>query len=122
MKYLAWLLLTASLNVGAADFICNGKANRYDLADVYTGKPVLIGNAFVTGYMLPSSHPDTIAAFGELGLSPATAERIAKTSGLVDRYIKITTPEQILINVEQISPSVGYVTLYLNGRNAKICK
>ena len=122
MKYLAWLLLTASINVGATDFVCNGKANRYDLMDAYAGRPVLIGNTFVTAYILPSNHPDSIAAFGELGLSPTTAERLAKSSGLVDRYIKLTTPDQMLIKVEQTPPSVGYVPMLLGARNAKICR
>lgn len=122
MKKLAQLLLIVSFNVSAADFICNGKANRYDLMDVYSGKPVLIGNAFVTGYILPSNHPETIAAFGELGLSPSTAERLAKSSGLVDRYIRLTTPDEMLIKVEQTPPSVGYVTMFIGGRNAKICR
>lgn len=122
MKKLAWILLVSSFGAYATDFVCNGKANRYDLMDAYAGRPVLIGNAFVTAYILPSNHPDTIAAFGELGLSPATAERLAKSSGLVDRYIKLTTPDQMLIKIEQTPPSVGYMPLFTGGRSAKICR
>lgn len=98
------------------------RVERNDLIQAYSGQPVLLGRAWLLVVMLPSNHPDTIAAFGELGVSPIAAERMAAETGLVDRGIRVVqSPSQMLDKVGINPPAVGYTGFFLGGRDVAPC-
>lgn len=103
------------------------KQSRYridlvDLQQAYQGQPVFVGRKWLLVVMLPASHPDTRAAFAELGINPEAAERMASDTGLVDRGIRLVqTQQQMLDKVAQNKLTVGYTTFFLGGRDVAPC-
>jgi len=98
------------------------KIDRTDLVQAYSGQPVLFGNTWLLSVMLPASHPDTRQAFGELGLSPEAAERMASGSSLIDRGIRVVqTPEQMVNKVAINPPAVGYASFFVGARDVAPC-
>jgi hypothetical protein len=98
------------------------RVDRLDLVQAYSGQPVLIGRQWLLVVMLPASHPDTRAAFAELGLSPEAAERMGSDTGLVDRGIRVVqTPAQLMEKVAINPPAVGYTSFFLGGRDVAPC-
>jgi hypothetical protein len=72
--------------------------------------------------MLPASHPDTRVAFADLGLSPEAAERMASSTGLVDRGIRVVqTPDQMIQKVAINPPAVGYSSIFFGARDVASC-
>lgn len=95
---------------------------RTDLLQAYSGQPVLLGSTWLLAVMLPASHPDSRAAFAELGLSAEAAERMASPNNLVDRGIRVVqTPEQMLNKVGVNPPAVGYAGFFVGGRDVAPC-
>lgn len=95
---------------------------KLDLMQAYSGQPVLMGHTWLLAVMLPASHPDTRAAFSELGLSAEAAERMASGSGLVDRGIRVVqTPTQMIEKVSNNPPAVGYTGFFTGGRDVALC-
>lgn len=98
------------------------RIERIDLIQAYSGQPVLLNRQWLLVVMLPADHPDTRAAFAELGVSPQAAERMAYDSGLVDRGIRVVqTPEQLINKVAINPPSVGFTSFFLGGRDVAPC-
>ena len=98
------------------------KIDRADLLQAYAGQPVLLGHTWLLAVMLPANHPDTRQAFGELGISAETAERMAAGTGLVDRGIRVVqTPEQLIAKVSANPPAVGYTSFFVGGRDVAPC-
>lgn len=95
---------------------------RADILQAYTGQPVLIDGAWLLVVMLPTSHPDTRAAFADLGLSPDAAERLGSGAGLIDRNIRIVqTDAQMMDTITATPPAVGYVGYFPGGPSAALC-
>jgi hypothetical protein len=98
------------------------RINRLDLVQAYGGQPVLIGRQWLLAVMLPANHPDTRAAFAELGMSPEAAERMASDTGLVDRGIRVVqTQSQLIDKVAVNPPAVGYTSFFIGGRDVAPC-
>lgn len=98
------------------------RIERADLAQAYSGQPVLLGHTWLLAVMLPADHPATRQAFAELGVSPEAAERLAGSSGLIDRGIRIVQSEsQVLDKVSSNPPAVGYVGFFTGGRDVALC-
>lgn len=98
------------------------RIDKVDLVQAYSGQPVLIGRQWLLAVMLPANHPDTKAAFAELGVSPEAAERMASDTGLVDRGIRVVqTQNQLLDKVGANPPAVGYTSFFIGGRDVAPC-
>lgn len=98
------------------------RLDKLDLIQAYSGQPVLMGGTWLLAVMLPASHPETRQAFGELGLSPEAAERMASSAGLIDRGIRIVqTPEQMILKVATNQPAVGFSGFFVGGRDVAVC-
>lgn len=98
------------------------RIDKVDLVQAYSGQPVLIGRQWLLVVMLPANHPDTKAAFAELGISPEAAERMASDTGLVDRGIRVVQTQDQLINKVSINPpSVGYTSFFIGSRDVAPC-
>jgi hypothetical protein len=98
------------------------QVDRTDLIQAYSGQPVLMGHTWLLAVMLPASHPDTRAAFSELGLSPEAAERMASGTGLIDRGIRVVqTPDQLIQKVGINPPAVGYSSIFFGARDVASC-
>ena len=83
---------------------------RQDLEQAYSGQPVLLGSTWLMVYMLPASDPDTRDALADLGVSPSAAERMAKSTGLVDRGIRLAkNADDMVDKVANSHPAAGYV-------------
>ena len=109
----------ASRGTGKA---ARGRIEKPDLVQAYSGQPVLIGYTWLLAVMLPATHPDTRAAFADLGLSPVAAERMANSAGLVDRGIRIVqTPDQMVSKVAANPPAVGYASFFVGARDVASC-
>lgn len=112
---------TAAAAVGRSK-AARGRITTSDLVQAYSGQPVLIGYTWLLAVMLPATHPDTRAAFSELSVNPAAAERMAATSALVDRGIRVVqTPEQMTSKVAGNPPAVGYTSFFVGGRDVAPC-
>lgn len=95
---------------------------RLEIQQAYSGQPVLLGSTWLLAIMLPANHPDSRAAFAQLGLSAEAAERMANSSGLVDRGIRIAqNPESMIQKVGSNPPAVGYTSFFLGGRDVAAC-
>lgn len=98
------------------------RVDRLDLMQAYAGQPVLIGNTWLLAVMLPANHPDTKAAFAQLGLSAEAAERMANGAGLVDRGIRVVqSPAQVIEKLAANAPAVGYVGFFSGARDVAVC-
>lgn len=98
------------------------KIDRADLVQAYSGQPVLLGSTWLLAVMLPATHPDTRAAFADLGLSPEAAERMAGPASLVDRGIRVVHGQDQMINKVAINPpAVGYSSIFLGARDVASC-
>ena len=98
------------------------QVDRTDLIQAYSGQPVLMGHTWLLAVMLPASHPDTRAAFADLGLSPEAAERMASGTGLIDRGIRVVqTPDQMIHKVGINPPAVGYSSVFFGARDVASC-
>ena len=98
------------------------QVDRTDLIQAYSGQPVLMGHTWLLAVMLPASHPDTRVAFADLGLSPEAAERMASSTGLVDRGIRVVqTPDQMIQKVAINPPAVGYSSIFFGARDVASC-
>ncbi len=98
------------------------RIDRLDLIQAFSGQPVLLGGTWLLAVMLPANHPDTRAAFAELGLHPEAAERMASGAGLIDRGIRVVqTPEQMLHKVAINPPAVGYSSFFVGARDVASC-
>lgn len=96
------------------------KVERFDVLQAYSGQPVLVGPTWLTACMLDPAHPDTRAAFGGLiGINPDSAAAMARSTGLVDRGIRMTRdmPSCLTDN----APAVGYSSFSLTGQGVKPC-
>lgn len=98
------------------------RIEKGDLIQAYSGQPVLINRQWLLVVMLPADHPDTKAAFAELGISPEATERMAADTSLVDRGIRIVhTQEQMIEKVAINPPAVGYTSFFLGGKYVTPC-
>lgn len=98
------------------------KVDRLDLMQAYAGQPVLIGNTWLLAVMLPANHPDSKAAFAQLGLSAEAAERMANGAGLVDRGIRVVqSPAQVVEKLSSNPPAVGYMGFFSGARDVAVC-
>jgi hypothetical protein len=87
-----------------------GRLTRQDLEQAYSGQPVLLGSTWLMVYMLPASDPGTRDALADLGVSPSAAERMAKSTGLVDRGIRLAkNADDMVDKVANSHPAAGYV-------------
>ncbi len=86
------------------------RLTRQDLEQAYSGQPVLLGSTWLMVYMLPASDHDTRDALADLGVSPAAAERMAKSTGLVDRGIRLAKNHDDMVDkVANSHPAAGFV-------------
>lgn len=98
------------------------RVDRADLVQAYSGQPVLMGHTWLLAVMLPASHPDTRAAFADLGLSAVAAERMASGASLVDRGIRVVqTPDQMISKVAINPLAVGYSSVFFGARDVASC-
>jgi hypothetical protein len=96
--------------------------DRSDLIQAYSGQPVLFGGTWLLAVMLPASHPDSRAAFADLGLSAEAAERLSSPNNIIDRGIRVVqTPEQVIQKVAINPPAVGYVGFFYGGHDVARC-
>lgn len=100
----------------------NRTVHRFDLAQSYAGQPVLMGSTWLVAFMLPANHPDSQLAFSQIGLNALVAEKLARSTGLVDRGIRVVqSPEEMLVRVGANHPAVGYVPLFKYAPNVVPC-
>lgn len=96
------------------------KVERFDVLQAYSGQPVLVGSTWLTACMMDPAHPDTRSAFGGLiGLNPDSAANMAKSTGLVDRGIRLTRDMHSCLTDN--APAVGYSSLPIGGQGVKPC-
>ena len=96
-------------------------ASQLEIVQAYKGYPVLRDGAWVLAYMLPANHPDTKAAFLELGISPAEAQAMARNK-TVDRGIRIVkTPEELVAMVAKNPPAIGYASFFVGAKDVAPC-
>ena len=98
------------------------RITRADLEQAYSGQPVLMGATWLMVYTLPADHPDARDALAELGVSPAAAERMAKSTGLVDRGIRLAkNTDDMVDKVSNSHPSAGFVAYNPGGSSVRPC-
>jgi|GEM_PF-4075067 len=96
------------------------RIERFDVLQAYSGQPVLVGSTWLTACMLDPAHPDTRSAFGSLiGINPDSAAAMAKSTGLVDRGIRLVRDMQTCL--ADNAPAVGYSAIPLAGQGVKPC-
>jgi hypothetical protein len=96
------------------------KVERFDLLQAYSGQPVLVGSTWLTACMMDPTHPDTRAAFsGLIGLNPEASASMARSTGLVDRGIRITRDMPACL--KDNAPAVGYSAIPIASPNVKPC-
>jgi hypothetical protein len=96
------------------------KVDRFDVMQAYSGQPVLVGATWLTACMLDPAHPDTRNAFGGLiGINPESAATMARSSGLVDRGIRITRSMSMCL--AENAPAVGYSAIPITATGVKPC-
>lgn len=96
------------------------KVERFDVLQAYSGQPVLVGSTWLTACMLEPHHPDTRAAFGGLiGLNPDASAAMARSTGLVDRGIRIT--RDMTACITDNAPAVGYSAISIAGQGVRPC-
>ncbi len=96
------------------------RIERFDVLQAYSGQPVLVGSTWLTACMLDPAHPDTRAAFGGLiGINPDGAAAMARSTGLVDRGIRMTRDMPSCLS--ENAPAVGYSSMPLAGQGVKPC-
>jgi hypothetical protein len=96
--------------------------DRGDLIQAYSGQPVLFGGTWLLAVMLPANHPDSRAAFADLGLSAEAAERLSSPNNIVDRGIRVVqTPDQVIQKVAINPPAVGYVGFFYGVHDVARC-
>lgn len=96
------------------------RIERFDVLQAYSGQPVLVGSTWLTACMLDPAHPDTRAAFGGLiGINPDSAAAMARSTGLVDRGIRITRDMPSCLS--ENAPAVGYSSMPVAGQGVKQC-
>lgn len=116
-QHLAILLMLVASVVHSQTFYCSAiesikKVDRFDILQAYSGQPVLVGNTWLAACMYEADHPETKAAFINLiGVNPASAAAMAKSSSLVDRGIRITRNMESCLVAN--APAVGYSTMQL---------
>ena len=109
----------ATASIGKARRAKN-RIERFDVLQAYSGQPVLVGSTWLTACMLDPAHPDTRAAFGGLiGINPDSAAAMARSTGLVDRGIRLTRDMQACLS--ENAPAVGYSAIPLAGQGVKPC-
>jgi hypothetical protein len=104
----------AFTNVYAVDWVCyKTPISRIDTISLYSGQPIYRDGRFITGCMLTADNLLSIEAFGQLGIRPEVSASLARSTGLVERKIKIVKNENDMIScIKDNNPAVGY--LYLN--------
>lgn len=120
------LMLVASASYSQT-FYCSSlenttkKVDRFDILQAYSGQPVLVGNTWLAACMYEADHPETKAAFiNMIGVNPASAVAMARSSALVDRGIRITRNMESCLIAN--APAVGYSTMQLgSGGGIKPC-
>lgn len=96
------------------------KVERFDVLQAYSGQPVLVGSTWLTACLAEPSHPDTRAAFaGLLGVNPESSAAMARSTGLVDRGIRLTRDMKMCL-IEN-APAVGYSSIPLFSEGVKPC-
>lgn len=96
------------------------RIERFDVLQAYSGQPVLVGSTWLTACMLDPAHPDTRAAFsGLIGINPDSTAAMARSTGLVDRGIRLARDMQTCLS--ENAPAVGYSSLPLAGQGIKPC-
>jgi hypothetical protein len=110
-KLLALLLCLGMVNANSAEWICyKSPVSRFDIIDIYSGRPVYRDGSFVTGCMMGVGHLATQDAFGQLGLNPEVPALLAKKYGIVQHKLKVVGTEEEMVGcVKQNQPAVGYV-------------
>ena len=113
-KIIAIFLCLAFFSVYAAEWVCyKNPVPRFDIVDVYSGRPVYRDGRFITGCMLSTDNLNTIDAFGQLGIKPDVALQLAKNNGLVKRDLKLVSSDDEMVNcIKSNHPAVGY--LFIN--------
>jgi hypothetical protein len=125
-RHLAILLMLVASVAQSQTFYCSSlestkKVDRFDILQAYSGQPVLVGNTWLAACMYEADHPETKAAFINLiGVNPASAVAMARSSSLVDRGIRITRNMESCLIAN--APAVGYSTMQLgSGGGIKPC-
>ena len=96
------------------------KVERFDVLQAYSGQPVLVGSTWLTACLADPIHPDTRAAFaGLIGVNPEASAAMARSTGLVDRGIRLTRNMKMCL-VEN-APAVGYSSIPMSGEGVKPC-
>lgn len=96
------------------------KIDRFDVLQAFSGQPVLVGPTWLTACMLDPTHPDTRAAFaGLIGINPESAAAMARSTGLIDRGIRITRSMSVCL--AENAPAVGYSAIPIAGPGVKAC-
>lgn len=96
------------------------RIERFDVLQAYSGQPVLVGPTWLTACMLDPAHPDTRIAFGGLiGINPEAAAAMARSTGLVDRGIRIT--RDMTACLTDNAPAVGYSAIPIAAQGVKPC-
>jgi hypothetical protein len=91
------------------------RISRYDLEQAYSGQPVLMGTTWLMVYTLPADQPLARDAMADLGVSPSAAERMARSTGLVDRGIRLAkNADDMAHKVASSHPAAGYAA-YIPG-------
>jgi hypothetical protein len=86
------------------------KIERFDVLQAYSGQPVLVGSTWLTACLTDPSHLDTRAAFaGLIGVNPESSAAMARSTGLVDRGIRLTRDMKMCL-IEN-APAVGYTSI-----------
>ena len=109
-----------TVGTGKTSRRAKNRIERFDVLQAYSGQPVLVGSTWLTACMLDPAHPDTRSAFGGLiGINPESTAAMARSTGLVDRGIRITRdmPGCLAEN----APAVGYSSIPLAGQGVKPC-
>lgn len=115
-----WSLASTGGDARGKDARRRFKVERFDLLQAYAGQPVLVGSTWLTACMLDPTHPDTRAAFsGLIGLNPESAAAMARSTGLVDRGIRITRDMSTCL--ADNAPAVGYSAIPITSNTVKPC-
>ena len=95
------------------------KIDRFDIMQLYTGTPVIVGSSWLKGFVRSPSISESITAFTTLGLDANTAtiaEKIARSSNFSDKGLRyVNTEQEVIAGVAARHPSVGYVSNYVGG-------
>lgn len=82
-----------------------------DLMDVYSGRPVYMGNRHLTACFMAGHTPLNQSAYTRIGMQWTALQQLQRRSAIAQSHLRMVTSEaEMLQCIAQYSPAVGYLS------------